>query len=460
MTTVLDNVRRTIGRYSLLQPGDHVAVAVSGGADSLCLLHILLELRSEFALQLSVVHVDHNLRGPESQADAEFVHKSAQQLGLPFHFRKLDLHPRRGNLEQEARRARYGFFSELIEAGLAQKIALGHTRSDQAETVLFRLLRGAGSAGLAGIRPVTSSPPVIRPLLGLTRPDVETWLIVRGISWRQDHTNADLRFDRNRIRHRLLPSLQQDWNPALADSLAQTADWAFEEERYWQDQLPVLTAEWVRFFNRTAILDRKRLNALPIAAARRVIRYCIQRVKDDLLGVTFAHIEIIRDLAAQPGGAGEVRLPGLKVRRSFDWLRFAKHPEPRSIAPEALETGPFCVSVPGTYVISPTTIELELLPNDGVYNRDVNTLDWDSVGGPLVLRGWRAGDRYRRPGRVAPEKLKEIFHNARIPLWERHNWPIMTVGESIIWTSRFGPAAHCAVDGETRTVLRVRETAA
>ena len=170
--TLIDQIRQTIARYAMLAPGDQLGVAVSGGADSLCLLHALVELQGELSLHLSVIHVDHNLRGPQSQADAEFVHKCAQQHSLPFHIRKLDLAPHRGNLEQEARHARYRFFRELIQDGTVARVALGHTRSDQAETVLFRLLRGSGSAGLAGIRPVTDFG-IIRPLLQVTRLQVE-----------------------------------------------------------------------------------------------------------------------------------------------------------------------------------------------------------------------------------------------------------------------------------------------
>ncbi len=259
----------------MLRPGDHLGIAVSGGADSLCLLHLLLELRAELDLTLAVIHIDHNLRGPQSQADAQFVHKSAQQLSLPFHSRTLDLDPHRGNLEQEARRARYAFFRDLIRDGAVNKVALGHTRTDQAETVLFRFLRGAGSAGLAGIRPVTDFG-IIRPLLQVTRRQVEDWLKERNIAWREDATNVELRFDRNRIRHQLIPQLEAEWNPALSETLAQTADWAFEEEQYWRQIISRLIADWVRFANNAAVLDANRLNTLPVAVARRLIRAIVE----------------------------------------------------------------------------------------------------------------------------------------------------------------------------------------
>jgi tRNA(Ile)-lysidine synthase len=462
--TLLDQIRQTITRYAMLRPGDRLGIAVSGGADSLCLLHVLLELRDEFNLTLSIIHVDHNLRGPQSQADAEFVHKCAQQFSLPFHIRTLDLDSGHGNLEQEARRARHQFFRELIQNGTVDRIALGHTRSDQAETVLFRLLRGSGSAGLAGIRPVTDSG-VIRPLIQVTRPQVESWLQKRGISWREDATNADLRFDRNRIRHRLLPHLEAEWNPGLSDILARTADWAFEEEQYWRQEIPRLAENWLCFAKESAVVDADRLAALPVAVARRLIRMIVERVKHDLLGVDFAHIEAVRHLASQSEGGGRLHIAGLEVVRSFNWLRFAK---PADSDPD----WHFAVTAPGSYVFScktderflssgpEITLKLELLPNNGVYNRDVNALDWDKIGGPagggqLMLRNWRPGDQYQRQGHAGPERLKKLFQDFRIPLWERHKWPIITVGDSIVWAGQFGPAAHLAVDAGSRTVLRI-----
>jgi tRNA(Ile)-lysidine synthase len=451
----LDCIRQTIARYEMLHAGDSVGVAVSGGADSVCLLHVLLRLRSEFALRLAIIHVDHNLRGVESQADAQFVHNYAQQLGLPFHLRTLDLGRRRGNLEQAARDARYEFFHDLIREGVVQRVATGHTRSDQAETVLYRLLRGAGSAGLAGIRPVTDSG-VIRPLLEVTRLQVETWLQERAIPWRQDATNRELRFDRNRIRHQLLPMLEAEWNPGVKEALAQTADWAQEEEQYWRSLIRQLaTADWVRFAKNAAVLDATRLNSLPVAVARRLTREIVQRVKGDLLGVSFAHIEAIRELALGARGEGRQQIAGLEVFRSFNWVRFVK--SGRAVAGEG-RNWQFDVTAPGRYVVPPITIELELLRNNGVYNGSLNALDGERVCGPLVLRNWRAGDEYRRQGHVGVEKVKKLFQEHRIPLWERQNWPIITVGSLIAWASQFGPAAEFAVNADSRTVLRIHES--
>ena len=457
-----DQVRETIARYRMLTPGLRLGVAVSGGADSVCLLHVVLQLRSEFNLSLAVIHIDHNLRGPQSQADAQFVHNLAQQLGLPFHIRRLSLDREVGNLEQEGRRARYQFFRDLVQEGAVEKVALGHTRSDQAETVLFRFLRGSGSEGLAGIRPVTDSG-IVRPLIQVTRPQVEHWLQECNIPWRDDETNTDTRFDRNRIRHQLIPQLQSEWNPALGETLAQMADWAFEEELYWRSEVARLAANWVRFADNAAVIDASRLTALPVAAARHLVRHIVKQMKGDLLGIGFGHIEAVRKLARRAEGSGRLQIPGVEVCRSLDWVRFAK----KDTSGRASDWEVY-LSVPGKYVVPPavplTTIELELVRNNGVYNRRVNALDWERAGeyaqgvaGSLVLRNWRPGDQYQREGQPGPERLKILFQEHRVPLWERRNWPIITVGGIIAWARRFGPAEQFAVRDVSRTVLSIRE---
>jgi len=306
---------------------------------------------------------------------------------------------------------------------------------------------------------------------------VEDWLKERKVTWRDDSTNAELRFDRNRLRHRLIPQLQAEWNPGLPETLAQVADWAYEEEQYWRQELPRLTADWVRFAKGIAVLDARylrdvrylredagKLRALPVAAARRLIREIVERVKGDLLGVSFRHIEGIRELAALPLGTGRLQIAGVEVVRSFHWLRF-------STVDHKAEEWQVNLTVPGSYVVPCTTydsflsakiLELERVRNNGVYNRDVNALDLDRAGGQdngsLVLRNWRAGDQYQRQGHAGPEKLKQLFQEFQIPSWERQGWPIITVGRSIAWVSKFGPAAQFAVNEDSHTVLSIRES--
>jgi tRNA(Ile)-lysidine synthase len=465
---MLEQVAKTIARYSMFQPDQRVGVAVSGGADSVCLLHVLRELAPRWNLLLTVLHLDHMLRGDESRGDAAFVRDLAVTLDLPFELQEADVAARcretGDNLEQAARAARLDFFQRLMQTGTVDRIATGHTRSDQAETVLFRFLRGSGTAGLAGIRPVTDDG-IVRPLLEIDRPETERYLRERGIPWRDDSTNASTAFARNRIRHDLLPQLTRDWNPALPETLAHTADWAQAEEAYWESELARLAPAHLIFDPPSVLLNLDPLAALPVAAARRLVRRAAETAKGDLRGIGFEHLAGILELAASAEGHGRLQIPGLDIFRSFNWLR---------IAPPTLDNldnrnyrlplpVPGAVRLPGQRVV----VHTELFENTNVtesskevYNGCVGCLDWNRLSGSLEVRNWRPGDRYQPAGRSGVENIKVLFHEARVPLWERRHWPVVTMGEEILWARRFGSAAEFAARPGSSPVLDIRETEA
>lgn len=465
---MLERVAEIITRYSMFQTGQRVAVAVSGGADSTCLLHVLFELAPRWNLHLGVIHLDHQLRGEESRQDARFVEQMAAALGLPITRGEADVarlaRERGENLEQLARQERHRFFLEHLRAGAADRIALGHTQSDQAETVLFRFLRGSGTAGLAGIRPVTHEG-FVRPLIAIDRAAVEQFLRDRKIAWREDSTNASLDFARNRIRHELLPMLARDWNPAIAETLAHTADWALAEEAYWEAEVARLASRYLMVKPPAVFFRADELNALPQAAARRLVRRAVEMVKGDLRGIDFAHIESVLALAGQPEGDGRLQVPAVDVYRSFEWMRLA----PPGI--DRLENRNFRypAPVPGSVPLpeSGSAVRLELVENreptentESGYNGLMGCLDWDRISGALVLRNWRPGDQYRPVGHSGGERIKLLFQQARIPLWERRSWPVITSGNEIIWARRFGPAADLAATPQSRVLLKIQETPA
>ncbi len=240
---MLNRVAEFITRRRMFEPGHRVGVAVSGGADSVFLLHALRELGPSWDLHLSVIHIEHGIRGPASIADAEFVRQLAAALQVPFHFHQADVPAIDGNLEEAARKVRQGFYTELIASGVVDRVATGHTRSDQAETVLYRILRGSGLTGLSGILPVTGEGTV-RPLLEIDRGEIETWLSDHGIAWREDETNRDRTYTRNRLRHEILPLLREAFNPQLDSALSNLATLARDEESYWQSELPLCQSPW------------------------------------------------------------------------------------------------------------------------------------------------------------------------------------------------------------------------
>jgi tRNA(Ile)-lysidine synthase len=458
---LLPRIADFANRHAVFAPGGRIGIAVSGGADSVFLLHALHELAPRWNLHLSVVHIEHGIRGDASLADAEFVRNLAASFGLAFHLHEANVTADPDNLEQAARRARTEFYRSLINAGTVDRIATGHTRSDQAETVLYRILRGSGLAGLAGILPVTDDGQ-IRPLLELTRAEIEAWLRERGIAWREDETNQDRAYARNRLRHEILPNLTENFNPRLDDALANLATLARDEEAHWHSVVDRHLAGIA--LGSPLVIPTALLNAAPPALARRLTRRLIEHAKGDLRQIDFAHVERILEMARSPEGHDRVQIPTLDVIRSFEWLRFCKltTQPPRPDFSLAL-TAPGSVELPGDH----SRIVLQVLEKaDRVppYVTVVNELDWEQIRGSngaapgLEVRNWRPGDQYRRVGQPTEEKIKHLFQEARVPLWERRNWPIITYNGVILWTRRFGAAAAFAAGPSTRITLRVDES--
>ena len=449
---MLERVAATISRYDMLAPGARVIVAVSGGPDSVCLLHVLRELKIRV---VGIAHVNHKLRGESSEEDQRFVAGLARDVDLEFYSTVAACEG--GNLEQTARRARREFFHDLIRKGRADRIALGHTRDDQAETVLFRMLRGSGLAGLAGILPVTAEG-LIRPLLGVTRGEVETFLCERGIPWREDASNREPRFARNRIRHELLPRLKRDWNPRLAEALAHLADLAYEEERWWAVEIAQLAQQMFTRSPGAVEVSTHELAQLPRAVARRLIRHAIRQAKGNLHGVQFSHVESVLEL---PETGGKAELPGIHAIRSFDWIRLEVpgRPPRNPLTPET--TGE--VTIPGRYLAPDgnSMICLEVIRRAQGANACAtlkSDLYFRKVPERLVLRGWKPGDRYCPVGHANDRKLKELFQRQRIPSWRRPFWPILCCGDKILWARDFGPAAEHGQDSGRGVQFRLRVT--
>ncbi len=363
---VTDRVARTIQHYRMTASGTRIAIAVSGGADSVFLLHALHEL----ALAAAILHINHHLRGPESDADEAFVRDLAHRFNLPIHV--LDAPIATGNIEQEARRARYDFFQTQIADGNCDAVATGHTLDDQAETVLYRFIRGAGTAGLSGILPVTESR-IIRPLIELRRTEIRAWLTERQIPWREDSSNSDTDFARNRIRAHHLPELTASLNPALPEVLAATASWARAEEDYWNAELERLAPLHLIRTPETVLIDTKPFLELPVAVQRRLLRHAIEIVRGSLRAIDFRHVEAIRAMMFTREGSGRIQLPDLDIYRSFDWLRFAPIGYDSRLERD-FETP---LAVPGLTDVPERllTIETELARKPPVYNEGGQSLD-------------------------------------------------------------------------------------
>lgn len=466
MPSLLDSILQFATRHGMFARHYRVGVAVSGGADSVCLLEVLVALRQHWDLSLEVIHLDHQLRGAESEADAEFVRSLAERHRLAFVLERANVTEyaaaRGENLEQAARNLRLEFFRRLRAARGLDRIATGHTRSDQAETVLLRFLRGSGASGLTGILPVTEEG-LVRPLLETSRSEIEQWLSARGIPWRLDRTNQDPRFRRNRIRLETLPALIRDFNPRLEAELAQTAELARAEEQFWKGYCDSLAAQLFLPAGPAILLPCAALAGLPQAVVRRLVRLAIERVKGHLRQIEFRHVESVVELIVSKKGSGRVLLPGADVLRSFDWVRIG--PTPSRLAPEVPQA--VLLQVPGETVLEGVvTIHARLaqgLPADWGYNKSEagpgrwDALDWERLAKPLSLRCWRPGDAYQQAGAKKREKLKDMFQKARIPLWERRFWPIIESSQEIVWSRRFGPSRQFAPAPGAGCVLLLSE---
>ena len=385
-----------------------MGVAVSSGPDSVCLLNVLRQLAPTYGISLSVVHLNHQLRGQASDDDARFVADLAQSYGLPLHSASASVGP----TEDDARQARLAYFSQLRAAGLVDRIATGHTLDDQAETVLFRLLRGASPSGLAAILPTTREG-LIRPLLGVSRTEVCAYLRRHGFDWRIDSSNADPRFARNRIRHVLLPSLIRDWNPSLSAQLARMAAIARDEDHFLDALVPAPLTDGHAVLIPTTPIDK--------TLRRRQVRWAVQHLGGQQLD--FKHIEAMVALFAPGLGSGRLQSPGIDTMRSYDWVRFVR------LVASGNRNWSQPLSIPGVAALPTGSLSASLGTIEG------DCFDCEATGTSLTVRNWRPGD-----ADSTGKSFKERFEAERIPLWERRNWPIITAGSEIVWSKRFGVA--------------------
>ena len=494
MAEFAKRVEEVIRRERLLEPGMRVGVACSGGADSVALACLLAELKDRLGLRLLVVHLNHQLRGAEADADEAFVRRLAERLELEFLVRREDVAARalrgkrsgqaRRNLEEAGREARLEFFASLLASDKADAVAVAHTLDDQAETVLQRLLRGAGTKGLAGIFPVleeervrsTSSKleskfklKVVRPLLGIRRGELRAYLAEREQPWREDVSNLDRRRLRNRLRLELLPQL----NPAAIEHLGRLAAHAREEESFWAayveqhfralcDRGENLTFEISNLKEPDPLLGKlspRHAAEAQRAVARRLLRRALQEARGDLRRLTQTHVESVLRLAERGQSGQRVVLPGVEVERQFDSLVFrpATRHEPQGAAFALRVEAPGGVRLPGGAEL---TFKLLALPAaEPGYNEGRKLVDAARAPFPLLVRNWQPGDAYQPLGSTRVKKLKTLFRELRVPREERARTPVVVSEGRIVWVPRLGAAAACGLTPASRTALLIEERA-
>src|SRR5713226_6378318 len=461
-----EKVRQTIRKYGLLSGGDKVLVAVSGGPDSVALLHLLCALREELSLHLEVAHLQHGIRGEEARQDALFVANLAKSLALPFHLKEVNLpglksERSKGNLEQMGREERYRFFAAVAAEHSISKVATGHTRDDQVETFLMWLLRGSGRNGLGGMPPTRRLTAreaskqifLIRPLIEISRNEIIDYLTLRGLSHRTDQTNLDSHPLRNWIRLHLLPQLRDRIDSNLDERLAHLTDLLREEESILEN----LGREHVE-----AIIKGQTLMLDPLlreskAMQRRLLRLWLETILGDLRTIGFDHIEEALRFVAEGPPQGRLSIPRKwELVKEYGTVRLEKRRRLQQ---------PFCYSYTLQHDAELTISEagLKLLSSRGSFSSDVlpeNDLeavfDADSLPGTLTVRNFRNGDRFQPLGMRGHKKVKDLFIEKKIPLSVRRTLPLLSAGNEILWIPGYGRSEIAKLGPGTKEILKIK----
>ena len=437
-------VQNNLLRHGMAGRDDVVLIAVSGGADSVALLHVLCGLRTRLGLKLAVAHLHHGIRGTAADADAAFVRRLARKLGVPMVEEHVDV-PQRAkasgiSLEMAARAVRYEFFTRAVRQLGATAVAVAHTADDQAETVLLRLARGAGPQGLGGMEPVTQRDglKIIRPLLTIRRADIVAFLKKNRLRWREDATNRDPHFLRNRVRHEILPLLEKRLNPQIRTALLRTAE-VLREENAWLDELaaealkkcgralsPKAPPSTVTDARRRAgparpTLAANKLAAWPLPLQRRALRLWLMRAGLTAEHLDFEAVDAALALLKAIRGTRSVEIgDGWRVVRRYDQLA-AENTSPTAAPMWKLQIQPHR----GILKEKPT--QPGRLPARATLNA--------AAGGksPLIVRVWQAGDRMVPLGLAGTKKLQDIFTDAKVPREQRGQVPVVECRGEIVW---------------------------
>lgn len=465
-TGVAPRVIDFIRRHSLFSPGDKLVVAVSGGADSVCLVHVLAQHREKLGVELHMAHLNHRLRGDESDADAAYVFSLAHQLGLPIALEQRDVAAYRKHkslsLEEAAREVRYGFLADVKEETGASRVVVGHTRNDHVETVLLHLLRGTGLSGLCGLKPKSilkfgkKSEPleVVRPLLEIWRQEILEYCHSHKLHPCFDSSNQTLSLLRNRIRLELLPILRE-FNPAFDNGLLRLADIAQADVSFIEEQASCLWDGVAEVAKDVVYLDVAKVADLPLALQRQIMRKAITQLRGDLEDIEADHIDSMVDFLSHRAGK-RLSLP-LGLTLSMEYGRMVLAAKGASMCPLPPMRGDFTIEVPGETVlpgwrVSATVIDGASEATDGDF---VATFDLGRTGRELTVRNRKPGDRFQPLGMAQTKKLQDFMVDARIPSSWRSRVPVVCSPEHILWVVGWRIDDRVKITSKTREVLKL-----
>ena len=455
---LVDKVVATIKKYSMLSGGERVLVGLSGGPDSVCLLSILHSLGERFTSEISAIYVDHGLRPSETGKEIEFCSNLCERLNIPFRTKAINVksyaQDQKMNMQEAARQLRYRTFDETSGELGANRIALGHTADDQAETLLMRLFRGSGPTGLSGIPPVRRN--IIRPLIGTRRGEIEKFLGDKKIEYIIDSSNLKESYLRNRIRLSLVPMLKE-YNPDIIETLSKTAAIFRDEEKYFEI---IVTKALMKLISRKTDsrieLFLSPLEVMDEAIMRRLLRRAIDDTKG-LRGISFIHIEDIIDLIKTGDSGDRIYLPkGIRVIKEYATLILTSEPP--------VTLGTYSLTVPGEVILKEAGIlikssvvtesELQTTKRDKDRWTYSGVFDADKLASPLVVRPRKEGDFFYPAGFGRKKKLQDFFVDEKVPRDERDRVPLVISGNDIIWVVGYRGDERFKVGEGTEKVVR------
>jgi tRNA(Ile)-lysidine synthase len=468
--TLFHTVVRSLRALGVPARARHVVVAVSGGADSMALLHLLHGLAPALNLRLTVAHLHHGLRGREADADARFVRAEARRLGWPCVVGRVRVEAaaRAGGISREmaGREARYAFFVRVARRharGDATVIATAHTADDQAETVLLRLARGTGARGLGGIpteRELSGGVRVIRPLLAVAREDLRVFLKQGGATWREDASNTDEAYLRNRVRGEVLPMLARTLNPRIGDALRRTADLLREDEAWMQAMTDAIYARVRRGDQTPQALDAAALAGESKAARRRVLQHWLQEAGVPAAVIDMAAVDAVDGLLTRRRGTGRCELgAGWSVARDYGDLRLERGREKPVAATRAHR-----LNVPGETLLPDWGLRVVTAAGKAIVRERgrvgrlpaIATISWGALKGrALNVRPWRPGDRIAPFGMTGSKKLQDVFVDAKVPPERRAGIPVLCCGDEIVWLPGYRIARRWTVNNPSARMLEI-----
>ncbi len=465
-TELTRRVEHFITEHHLVDPSDTLLVGVSGGADSVCLLHILINLRNSLGIDLHIVHLNHQLRGAESDADANYMKDMAKKLGINCTVEACDVKSYQSehgcSLEEAAREARYSFFTEVAERIGASAVAVGHTANDQAETIIMHMIRGTGLSGLQGMRPLfqwglpeSRTFTVIRPLLEVTRDETYLYCDTMNLEPRFDSSNLSLEYLRNRIRAEVMPKLVE-YNPNVVEGFSRMARLIAEDVTYLDGEVKRVFGSVVENAPGGIALDNQAFAELPLPLGRNLLRTVLSELIGSLRDIEMVHIESIMEVMARPAGK-ELSLPyGFTLYGDYEKTFITSGENPLSLLPEI--QGEWQVQIPGETTVPGWKITSDVLigPPEKIDEGDfIAFFDIDLTGGNLTVRTRKDGDRFQPLGMDDSKKLQDFMVDAKIPRVWRDSVPLVCSGDRILWVVGWRIDHRTRVNNYTQRTLRV-----